>query len=159
MLKLPIYAAVVIASLAAIGCGSPVQTEPEVRVVISPTATVPPPTPTSLPECLNPELAPSQQELLRYPERYANKCLLIDGVVVDVNTDEYGMVDVWIETSSNIYESERVVVYGLLKCFRDEGRVLVNDPINVKTWMLDTPYQYTSVSAGLLEVPIGLCVK
>ena len=47
---------------------------------------------------------------MRYPERYANKCLLVTGVVVDVNTDSYGWVDVWIDTSST-YESQWVVVY------------------------------------------------
>ena len=130
--------------------------EPEVRVEIDPTATAPPPTPTPFPECTDPEPAPSQRELLRYPERYANTCLLVIGEVVDVNTDSAGWVDVWIDTSGSF---DRVVVYGPLKCYRDEGRVLEGDRVSVKAWMQDTPYQYESVGAGMLEVPIGLCAK
>ena len=158
MTKTPMLAAFVIILLLVAGCDPSAQVEPAAAVAINPTATTPLPTPTPILECADPEPSPGQPELLRYPDRYANKCLLIDGVVIDVNTNDLG-IDVWVDTSSNTNVGGWVVVYGPLKCFRDEGRVLVGDRVSTKVRMLNTPFEYGSVGAGVLEVPIGSCVK
>ncbi|MCY4556732.1 MAG: hypothetical protein OXF79_10215 [Chloroflexi bacterium] len=150
------FSMVLIVLAVSVACGSvatvpPTETPP-------PTNTPIPPTPTPVyrvADCLD---APPRRELLRNPDKYALECLRFQGTVADVNTDSSGFIDVWIIPSGG-YEHHVVIGSDTWKCFRDEGRVLVDDIVTVYAAMAPNPYQYESVGAGILEVPLGFCVK
>jgi hypothetical protein len=72
--------------------------------------------------------------------------------------DSTGFIDVWIVPGGG-YKHHAVIGSDTWKCFRDEGRVLVDDRLTIYAVMAPNPYQYESVGAGVLEVPLGFCVK
>ena len=125
---------------------------------VPPTNTPVPPTPTPAYRVEDCQAAPPRRELLRNPDKYALECLRFYGIVSDVNIDASGFIDVWIVPSGG-YEHHVAIGSNTWKCFRDEGRVLVDDRITVYAVMAADPYQYESVGAGILEVPLGFCVK
>ena len=146
----------IIALAVSIACGS-VPTVPPTDTP-RPTDTPVPPTPTPAYRIADCRDAPPRRELLRNPDKYSLECLRFQGTVSDVNIDSSGFIDVWIIPDGG-FEHHVAIGSDTWKCFRDEGRVLADDRVTVYAVMAPNPYQYESVGAGLLEVPLGLCVK
>ena len=109
--------------------------------------------------------APSYEDLMRYHDRHFGKCYVFSGVVMDVNVFSSGpftgWIEVWIATGPPRppVHLQWVLVTGPPSCFRSEGRVLEGDHLTVKGQMSSEPYQYQSVSMGVLEVPLAVCAK
>lgn len=133
-------------TLMIIGCNNP---DKPIRATDEPLS-------TSRLQCEDARPFPGYQALMADPATYGHQCIWVEGTVFQTYTTEFGRSVAFIDTDPQT-PSGPVFVYGTEECFKDNGRVVEGQQINLKVRMADKLYGYGAAGGGWNEVPIGVC--